>query len=97
MGCRFFKTPNSTAWIKGKIFATFLKVPPTSSRSNHTPESQAVRLVSNAPQIPPTCFMLKILPQRSPSAIKNNDTGKINITTYKIVTVIGSPSTIAVI
>ena len=46
--------------------AIFRKVPPTKSRSNHTPESHPERLVSSAPQIPPTCFTPNTLPQRRP-------------------------------
>ena len=52
-----------------EAFAIFLNTPPTSSTSNQIPDIQADKLVSNAPQIPPTCFELKTLPQISPKAM----------------------------
>ena len=59
----------STACTKGSKYAIFLKVPPTNSRSNHTPESQADKFVSKAPHIPPTCFTLNMLPHKRPREI----------------------------
>ena len=59
----------STACTKGSAYEIFLKVPPTSSRSNQMPESHADTLVKSAPQIPPTCLSLNKLPQSSPIPI----------------------------
>ena len=57
---------NSTAWTKGNAFAIFRNVPPTRSRSNHTPENQAETFVSRAPHMPPTAFTFNKLPHSNP-------------------------------
>ena len=46
------------------------KMSPAILVSNQVPESQAVRLVSKAPQTPPTCFSVKMQPQSSPIPMK---------------------------
>ena len=86
---------SSTACTNGNKFAILPNIPPTSSKSNHTPESQADKFVSNAPQIPPTCFTLKILPHKSPSAIWKIAKGIMAKMAYTIFIVTGSPRKIA--
>ena len=68
----------STAWIKGKQYAISLNKPPIKSKLNHVPLSHAVRLVNKAPQIPPTCLSLKIVPQNKPIAIKIIEMGIVH-------------------
>ena len=81
-----------TACAKGKRLAIFSNQPPTNDKSNHTPESQAERLVNNAPQIPPTCLTVNTLPHNSPKAIYNTETGNTITSAYTIFTLMGKPS-----
>lgn len=64
--------------------AIFLKAPPTRSKLNQMPLSQAVRFVSSAPHIPPTCFDDRSVPKRRPREIKKMALGILAITQYRI-------------
>lgn len=75
----------------GRKYATLRNAPPTSSRSNHMPDSHAATLVSTAPQMPPTCLTLSTLPNSSPSAMYSSDTGTVRATAPAIFAVGGSP------
>ena len=86
-----------TICTKGRAFAIFSKAPPTVLISNQIPANQPVKLVINAPQIPPTCFTLRALPHSKPRQIKNNEIGIIASKAYRIVTVIFSPKITATI
>ena len=55
------------------------------------PDSHAVRFVSSAPHMPPTCFTLRALPHRSPSAMKNTEAGIIISTDHRTFTVTSRP------
>ena len=41
----------------------------------HVPDRNAVKLVNNAPQIPPTCFSFNMLPHIRQIAINKNEEG----------------------
>ena len=81
----------STLCTNGIAYANFLNPPPISSKSNQIPENQAERFVSKAPQIPPTCLSLNILPQSSHIPIYKSAMGIINKIDNTMLMLISSP------
>ena len=71
------------------------KMSPAILVSNQVPESQAVRLVSKAPQTPPTCFSVKMQPQSSPIPMKIIEQGSSTAMAAKTFTVKSRPKAIA--
>ena len=66
--------------------------PPTNFKSNHVPDSHALKLVRSAPHTPPTCLSLNTLPQSRPIPIKSSTAGIDTAIASKIRTLHVNPS-----
>ena len=82
---------------KGRILQIFSKVPPIISTLNHVPESQPERLVIRAPQMPPTAFSDRMVPNRSPRLMYRQAVGSSPTATDRVCTEGFSPMHMAAI